>query len=413
MACLEHSDCPSSQPACDVNVPACGPCNPAGDGDALCQARDAQRPFCSGAGGCVSCRSAADCTDPTRPLCDDGQCRGCREHGECASGACADDGSCLAPTQVLYVNRDRTGVPPLCGSSDNPCRTLAGAATLIQSGGPRTIVFLAGTDANPVAFDGALHGTQPIRIIGKAGAALRAINGPAVSVSAGAELRIDELRLSSVQADTPGAPPTHDAVRCDGPNSAIHLHRVTIEQAQVGVHASQCRLVTIERSRVFRSSQGGIRLLGSPFRITNNFIVNNGFKSVSETGGVRIESGDTALGTALLAFNTVRSNGSDAASASGIHCVTMTPATLSSNLLSGNEGGPATAGNCRHLYSAIPGSSGDGNIATPPLLTDDHHLQPGSPGIDVGQPGLVEVDIDGHGRPHGTGPDIGADEWQP
>lgn len=54
----------------------------------------------------------------------------------------------------------------------------------------------------------------------------------------------------------------------------------------------------------------------------------------------------------------------------------------------------------------------EGNISANPLISDDVHLDPGSPCIDAGDPTwpVGALDIDGQPRSAGGGPDIGADE---
>ncbi len=100
LACVEHqcevpscstTGCMASAPVCNITTDACDPCTESGQ----C-ARFGDAPVCdTTSGGCVGCVEPADCSGPT-PVCDSNACRACRTDTECASGACGDDGACIA-----------------------------------------------------------------------------------------------------------------------------------------------------------------------------------------------------------------------------------------------------------------------------------------------------------------------------
>src|SRR5213082_2285647 len=72
---------------------------------------------------CVECTMDAECSDPTKPICDHDACRGCSADSECtASLFCdLDVGTCAAPGDVLYVTMGGLGD---C-SQGSPCGKLS------------------------------------------------------------------------------------------------------------------------------------------------------------------------------------------------------------------------------------------------------------------------------------------------
>lgn len=93
--------CSAEAPICDVTTDSCigcsGPsdCSRFGEID-VCDLRT---------GACVECVSSTDCTD-VEPVCQEGACRGCQLDAECASGACGDDGICVAESSIVYLSPD-------------------------------------------------------------------------------------------------------------------------------------------------------------------------------------------------------------------------------------------------------------------------------------------------------------------
>ena len=89
-SCKSASECPDATPICDRGT--CRACTGAPDDDA-CAMHSKSTPRCLAAtGACVPCRVdtvGTDCTGAT-PACDADthQCRACKDHPECRSGAC-------------------------------------------------------------------------------------------------------------------------------------------------------------------------------------------------------------------------------------------------------------------------------------------------------------------------------------
>src|SRR3569623_802505 len=50
---------------------------------------------------CDGCTTASDCTTD-KPVGDTGTCRACVADADCESGACADDGTCVAESAIIY-----------------------------------------------------------------------------------------------------------------------------------------------------------------------------------------------------------------------------------------------------------------------------------------------------------------------
>jgi hypothetical protein len=164
-------------------------------------------------------------------------------------------------------------------------------------------------------------------------------------------------------------------------------------------------------------------------------------------GGLYLESGSATLVNAVLADNRATSRGSGlyaAASQARLTHVTVarnslgegsgvyvsaygsvySTVTLTNTVfVSHSVGIKVTSGNTAALrgvlwhvnglktdglgtISVIKALSGD-----PAFAADGYHLQSYSPAIDQGIDAGIAIDIDGHLRPQGLAPDLGADEW--
>jgi hypothetical protein len=130
----ETEGCPLEQPVCNVVSGQCEGC--AGPDD--CTANTAT-PVCNiESGVCVGCVTNMDCSDTT-PICDDMQCRGCTDDVDCESGACGDDGSCVAEANIAYVARTGIDVAPC--SKEAPCARIQFAGQQLTGSRRHIVVF--------------------------------------------------------------------------------------------------------------------------------------------------------------------------------------------------------------------------------------------------------------------------------
>jgi hypothetical protein len=187
-------------------------------------------------------------------------------------------------------------------------------------------------------------------------------------------------------------------------------------------------ILTISQSEILANKNGGIKIVGGQFDLTNNFVANNGATS-NDFGGVLFQR--TENGTRKFEFNTVTKNSSPSGTASGVTCLSVQQqVTFSNNIVYGNQEGSShtevsptdTTTNCSWTYSDIgpTGPTGMGNINNLNMLPgffnfgmNNFHLSTGSMMRNAADPNAtLAVDFDGQGRPQPQGErrDIGADE---
>lgn len=113
-------------------------------GGSVCGACEGDTPHCDVMRGqCVACLEASDCLAAEAPICDGGQCRGCREHAECGDTACElDVGNCFPPTaKQLAVLPGSPGCDNPSCSLEKPCCSVA-QALASKPGIPYIVVHL-------------------------------------------------------------------------------------------------------------------------------------------------------------------------------------------------------------------------------------------------------------------------------
>ncbi len=108
LACVNHAcvapscstdGCGAEAPVCETTTDVCIGCSDESD----C-ARFPDTGLCdTDSGACVECLGDSDC-GADKPVCDSGACRICQADSECASGACGEDGTCVAEANIVYLD---------------------------------------------------------------------------------------------------------------------------------------------------------------------------------------------------------------------------------------------------------------------------------------------------------------------
>ncbi|MCK4292224.1 MAG: right-handed parallel beta-helix repeat-containing protein [Planctomycetes bacterium] len=173
----------------------------------------------------------------------------------------------------------------------------------------------------------------------------------------------------------------------------------------------QCNIISENEVTCNEGGAGGGGLFGCDGTIQNNIISNNSAFGFGFTGGGGLGSCNGTIQNNTIFGNSAGDYGGGLSGCNG----TITNCIIWQNTA---DQGAQLYASSTPSYCCIQDWSGGGtgNISDNPRLvdpeSDDFHLQPDSPCIDIGTsiPGLTE-DFEGDLRPRGSGYDIGADEF--
>ncbi len=415
LACIDHEcvvaecstqGCTAQAPVCNVATNVCEGCM--GNPDCL---NNRDHPICElDTGSCVQCLTSFDC-GITKPVCDGRTCRACERDSECTSGACGDDGLCIATASIVYVSA--VGVDSGDCTEAAPCATV-GYAISRTSVSRRDIVTRNGTYLEPSVRIEISSSTTPadrVAIHGN-GSTLKTTSGePFINVRLPASIR--DLTIET----------TVTALIVE---RALKLERVHIKSGVGALVAAplEARVLTIDGTTGLSLAAGGILTMDRVIiRATET-----GIEAPSQAGTSAqitnlLVSGASGRGlqlpytTGKISFATIVDNGSLVNS--GPKSVLCSPdMTIHASIvwdLYSTSSAPPIAGDCV-LTNTIAGTAAvAGATRVDPLFKDrangDYHLSSNSPARDMIDSGPA-TDYEGQPRPQGARFDIGADETQ-
>lgn len=131
--CDTDEGCSIDEPVCNTTLGSCEACT---SHDECAEHSPLQ--YCFN-GGCSQCVESAHC-GVDAPVCDNGSCRQCNSDGDCPSGACQSDGTCLPLDAAAYISE--LGNDSGACSYALPCRSLL---YVLQNMGSKThLVMMPG-----------------------------------------------------------------------------------------------------------------------------------------------------------------------------------------------------------------------------------------------------------------------------
>lgn len=422
LACVNHEcvvpdcstqGCPMSAPVCSLETNACDGCTSNAD----CANFNDQQRCLVDTGACVQCVTSNDC-GLTLPVCSgNNTCRKCELDSECASGACADDGTCVLESGIVYV--DPLGSDGGDCSKASPCRTIQGGIPKLSPSRVHIIlakatygltgaltIFNAGTTAPSLT----LHGGD---------ATIVANSGDPALIS-DIPLIVRDLTFQELS----GAP-SIDMRATSGTNA---IERVTIEAKSQGVTlagTTRLRDVTL-RGMPNGGLSYGIDIGDATVDIDrvslsgfDTCITSNGASSIATIRnviavGCGVRALDLNKTSGLTEFSTlVTQNAGTGTGPRVVECGTFSQMTLRGNIVwAPNATQPAVAG-CALVSSIVGPTAVAGSSNADPRFVDlangDFHLQSTSPARDVLDMGPM-TDFAGNPRPLGGRYDQGAYE---
>jgi hypothetical protein len=419
--------CSGTTPICQGNT--CVACGTAG-GDTACMQLSQTTPHCLGNGECAQCRTFADCSDPSKAICDSNthRCRGCTADSDCTSMVCdltpgsPTLGQCV--TNVVYVDgNNTTNCPNGDGSMANPVCPISKGITIAGNNGA-PVVHIANIPGGSYSSENLVINNTNITLVGATGATISPTgnNNPAIDVKGTSTVVLRNLTFSK------GAGTNGNGITCETSTSLTVLSSTVTNNNQYGILDMGCVMLTVDRSWIGALSGGSGNMTGGifvshGFRLTNNIIVKNGTTAVGSGGGISV----SLIGSAPVRdinSNTIADN-QGSGTAVGVGCANGTVPVLNSILWNNSNSVMIAESNCPTSYcgdDAPLETMQTNNVAlsttkTPAFsTTNPYHIMSNSPLRQVGAPnGISDHDYDGQARPDpATGKsDIGADEYYP
>ncbi len=418
LACVDHScspascateGCSAAAPTCDVTIDVCAGCTSSTE----CTRFPTTSVCEPTSGSCVACLGPSDCTAAS-PVCDGNACRGCRLDSECSSGACADDGSCVPESEIVYLAPQGTDVAPC--SKPQPCRG-ASFGTQQTTNTRDHIVFASGTYTfgNSVWTIGSGLTSATSLTIHGGGATLVTNNDDGfVAITMPTKMRDLEIINTSFCA------------------LGVGLTTATVEN--VKILGGSCGLyvtgsLTLRHSSVRTSSYCGIQLGGGLLAI-DGVTVSGGLHGVCTSGTPAMIDftnllvfGTSGAGLDLLdahgtiTFSTVTATGlaGTGTEVTAIRCPPFGSIAVTSSIAWTPNLFRPVVENCVVSNSIVGPTQVLGGTNQDPLFTNpdgnNFHLNGGSPAVDMANGGPAR-DFEGEARPKGARFDWGADEAQ-
>jgi len=393
------------------------------------------RPYCSADQTCVGCLDASHCP-ANAAICDaeEHACRGCERDDECASGVCIEaDGVCAEESRVAYVTM--FGTDGEC-TKLSPCRTFSVALSKLD--GVRDVIHIIGGLYDLGATTSTIT-TGTVMVDGEDTTLSYSGPAPMFDVSAGGRVTMERVSIKASAQDTlrvqnNGVLRLYGAVLRDARFLSVHViggslvvanssvergagsHQIYCESAgqvdisraefhDASVDADSC-IVSVSRSRFINPLNACLQLTGRAVVMNNLFV-----QDYELTDSVSIGAGTGSV----FAFNTVVNRSTVTDSGLALACFD-TALTVTSNVFAYNSVSPISPA-CAARNSlfdekvaSVPAGNMSADVST--FFTDfgngDYRLGAASPARDRGEPGIVEVDLEG--SPRGGMPDIGAFE---
>lgn len=420
--CTTASDCTS------MTAPFCvaGACVSACASNADCAGRSGT-PLCdTSSGACVGCLDATSCTADA-PVCDATahSCRGCDRDDECASGVCLEaEGRCAMDSELVFIGQEQIDNPQCSAAA--PCKSFAAAFAVatpqrsvihiiggtyrmtagIAPVGPRFTID--GSDTNIYNDQGVtFSATEQGQTITLSRVTLNPTEGTAVTASNNGAILLYRSALNGKAMVTGGSLGIQKSTVKDITCSAAG--GLDIEHSTAGlVDATSCGL-TLLASRFTNE----IKATGGKVIIENNLVVS---QDELQDGALILSS----LPGSRFAFNTmVNFSGIDG---TAVILTCNAGVDVSSNIFAWHSSASVAIEGCAPHHSlfdafaatSVVGANRQADVATFFVDLDgrDLHLSATSPARELGEQGVVDVDIDDAPRPSpaGSAPDVGAYE---
>lgn len=416
--CLQETcataGCTAAAPVCSAVTNACEGCTDSSQ----CASYSAQSVCDTSSGACVGCVMDTDCP-VDKPVCDTTSCRACAIDADCASGGCADDGQCLAETDLIYVDNG-AGVDAGQCTRVAPCASLQFAIGVASPTRSHIVLAPGLFDLGTVDIGSGQTTATAINIHG-GGAMLRqrpSNDGDLFYISdvpttihdvtllgnglagAAVESTTASVTVYRTKFDTAGSRGilagadliAHDveianasiAIQLAASNSTLTLDRAVIHGGGNGIKAVAANTrVMVSNTLVFDTQSTGMDLSNAGGRVSFTTVADAGVENGLQPVAIACSSGLGLTIAASIVWTPQAPNSASIGAGCGLNSVIAGPLSIA------------------------------GAMNVDPGFVDethrDYHLATGSPARDVLDTGPA-TDFEGDPRPEGPKFDLGADE---